>query len=121
MDTSEVVRRFYSSLANRDSGWQEHLADDIEFSDASGRLRAQGREAFIQSFNSFLQTVERLELKQLIVEGPAAAAVVGYDYRNSSGDQLHQDDCEVWRIEDGEVASLKIYFDITEFRTFMGR
>jgi hypothetical protein len=33
---------------------------------------------------------------------------------------LHQDDAEVWRIEGGEIASLTIYFDITEFRTFMG-
>ena len=26
-----------------------------------------------------------------------------------------------WRIVDGKVAALTIYFDITEFRSFMGR
>ena len=65
--------------------------------------------------------MERVELKQLIVEGADAAAVVGYGYRNPAGDTLAQDDAEVWRVENGQVKSLTIYFDITEFRTFMGR
>jgi hypothetical protein len=34
---------------------------------------------------------------------------------------LHQDDAEVWKIENGQIVSLTIYFDITEFRGFMGR
>ena len=121
MDPSEVVQQFYSSLAHKDSRWQENLAENIRFSDASGRLNAEGRDAFIQAFDRFLPAIAALEVKQLITEGPAVAAVVGYDYVNPAGDRLHQDDAEVWRIEDGQVVSLTIYFDVTEFRTFMGR
>ena len=55
-------------------------------------------------------------MKQLIVEGPNAAAVVSYDYVNPSGGHLHQDDAEVWNVENGQIVSLTIYFDITEFR-----
>jgi hypothetical protein len=70
---------------------------------------------------AFLGGVDRVELKQLIIEGSAAAAVVGYDYVNAKGEHLHQDDVEVWRVETGEVLALTIYFDITAFRAFMGR
>lgn len=121
METRDVVRGFYDGLARRDESWQQNLAQDVVFADASGRLQARGRDAFVQSFTPFLRSVKRVELKQLIVEGSAAAAVVGYDYVNPKGDHLHQDDAEVWRIEDGQVVALTIYFDITEFRAFMGR
>ena len=119
METRQVVERFYRGLAQKDSSWQQGLAAGVSFSDASGRLRAEGRDAFIESFASFLRAVDRVEVRQLIVEGANAAAVVGYDYTNPRGEHLHQDDAEVWRVENGEIASLTIYFDITEFRAFM--
>ena len=121
MDTKDVVQRFYDGLARKDSSWQDNLAESVAFGDASGKLNAQGREAFIQSFSGFLQAVDKLELKQLIVEGPNAAAVVSYAYVNPAGGRLHQDDAEVWRVENGQIVALTIYFDITEFRGFIGR
>ena len=87
----------------------------------AGSSTLKAGEAFIQSFSGFLRAVDKVELKQLIVEGPNAAAVVSYDYVNPSGGRLHQDDAEVWQVENGLIVSLTIYFDITEFRCFMGR
>jgi ketosteroid isomerase-like protein len=121
METRDVVRHFYDGLARRDDSWQQNLAHDVVFADASGRLQARGRDAFVQSFTPFLRGVSRVELKQLVVEDTAAAAVVSYDYVNAKGEHLHQDDAEIWRVEDGEVKALTIFFDITEFRAFMGR
>jgi ketosteroid isomerase-like protein len=121
MDTREIVKRFYTGLASRGGVWQADLAENVTFSDASGRLKAEGRDAFIQSFTGFLRAVKSVNLKQLIVEGANAAAVVDYDYVNPKGDRLHQADAEVWKVEDGKIAALTIYFDITEFRAFMGR
>ncbi len=119
MSTGEIVERFYDGLAHKSDKWKDNLSEKIEFSDASHRLRAEGKEAFIQSFNSFLRGVERVQLKQLIIENGNAAAVVGYDYVSPKGNKLHQDDAEVWRVENGEIVALTIFFDITEFRNFM--
>lgn len=121
METRELVQRFYESLAGKDAGWHELLSDDVTFSDASGKLQAHGRDAFIQSFTSFLRGVEKVQVLQMIVEGVDATAVVSYDYVNRRGEKLHQDDAEVWTVRDGAIRSLEIYFDITEFREFMGR
>ena len=57
-----------------------------------------------------------MELRQLIVDGVDATAVVSYDYVSPAGARLHQDDAAVWKI-----AALTIYIDVTEFRAFMGR
>ena len=115
------MQHFYDGLARKDNSWQDNLSEGVTFSDASGKLTAQGREAFIQSFSGFLRAVNMVQLRQLIVEGPNAAAVVSYDYVNPAGGRLHQDDAEVWKVENGKVVSLTIYFDITESRSFMGR
>ena len=104
METRQAVQRFCDGLARKYTSWQEVLAADVTFSDASGRLRADGRDAFIQSFTSFLRAVDRVEVTQLILEGPHSAAVVSYDYTNARSEHLHQDDAEVWKVEDGEIA-----------------
>jgi ketosteroid isomerase-like protein len=121
MTLREVVQSFYDGLAHKNDAWQQNLSEDVVFSDASRRLHAEGRNAFIQSFNAFLQAVENVQMKQLIVEDTDACAVVAYDYVSPQGTKLHQDDAEVWKVVDGQIVSLTIYFDITEFRTFMGR
>ena len=119
MATQDIIRRFYEHLARKDDAWQQELADDVVFADASKRLRAEGREAFIQSFAGFLPAVERVHVQQLIVDGDDACALVGYDYVSPKGSRLHQNDAEIWKIADGKIAALTIYFDITEFRAFM--
>ncbi len=121
MTVREVIDSFYQSLAQKNDTWQQNLAEDVVFSDASRRLSAQGRDAFLQSFSSFLRAVESVQLKQLIVEDDDACAVVSYVYRSPAGAELHQDDAEVWKVVGGKIVALTIYFDITEFRTFMGR
>ena len=119
MTAEEIITSFYDSLAQKNDEWQKNLADDVVFSDASQKLNAKGREAFIQSFTSFLRAVEKVQMKQLIVDGPDACAVVSYDYVSPKGSRLHQDDAEVWKVEGGKIVGLTIYFDITEFRSFM--
>ncbi len=121
MIVKEILQNFYESLAKKNNGWQNNLSEDVVFSDASNRLHAEGKDAFIQSFTGFLRSVERVQVKQFIIEGTNACAVVSYDYISPKGNNLHQDDAEVWKIADGKIESLTIYFDITEFRTFMGR
>ncbi len=119
MTIREVIQNFYDSLAQKNDAWQKNLAEDVIFSDASNRLHAEGRDAFIKSFIPFLRSVEKVQVKQWIVEDGNACAVVSYDYVSPRGNRLHQDDAEVWKIADGKIESLTIFFDITEFRNFM--
>ena len=121
MPTKEIIQAFYDNLAKKNTEWQKDLSDHVVFSDASKKLYAEGKPAFIQSFTPFLRAVEAVKTKQIIVEGDNAAAVVSYDYINPKGEKLHQDDAEVWKVVDGKIEALTIFFEITEFRSFMGR
>ena len=121
MTVNEIIQHFYDGLVQKNDTWQENLSERVVFSDASKRLHADGKEAFIQSFSTFLRAVENVHMKQLIVEGTNACAVVSYEYRSPSGTTLQQDDAEVWKVIDGKIVALTIYFDITAFQSFMGR
>ncbi len=55
----------------------------------------------------------------MIVEGEKACAVVGYVYVNPKGQKLQQDVAELWEVKDRKLAKLTIYFDLTDYRTFM--
>ncbi len=121
MTVRDVILGFYDGLARKNDQWQENLSDDVVFFDASRKLHAEGKDAFVQSFAAFLRAVEKVKMKQLIVEDTNACAVVSYDYVSPKGEKLHQDDAEVWKVTNGQIVALTIYFDITEFRNFMGR
>ena len=119
MSTKELVQSYYDSLAHKNDTWQELYSGDAIFSDASRTLNAQGRAAVIQSFTSFLKGVEGVKVKQMIVEGEDACAIVGYDYVNPKGAKMIQDVAEVWKVRDGKLTKLTIYFDLTSYRAFI--
>jgi hypothetical protein len=65
MDTRDVILRSYDLLARKAGSWQDNFTESVAFSEASGKLNAQGREAFIQSFNGFLRAVDKVELTKV--------------------------------------------------------
>ncbi len=119
--TQDAIDRFYQSVISKNDGWKELWADDVVFGDASGTLHAEGKAAVNESFVPFLKSVAGLEVRQRIVQGSHACYVVSYTYVNSKGENMHQDDAEVWEVRNGKLAELTIYFDVTEFRNFMRR
>jgi ketosteroid isomerase-like protein len=119
MSTHDLVQSYYNSLNRKDDKWQELYDTDAVFSDASKTVNAKGKAAVIQSFIPFLQGIESVKVKQMIVEGAEACAIAGYLYVNSKGQKMSQDVAEAWKIRNGKLAELTIYFDLLAYRNFM--
>jgi len=119
MSTRGLVQNYYDSLNQKDDKWQELYSKDAVFSDASQTLNAKGKIAVIQSFTPFLKGVEEVKVKQMIVEGGNACAIVGYEYVNPRGEKMSQDVAEVWEVKNEQLTKLTIYFDLTAYRNFM--
>ena len=118
--TEEIIKNFYDSATEKSDKWQANLADEVSFSVAAEKKFA-GKETFIKTYTMVLQAVERMDVKQLIVEGNTACAIVGYDYISPTKAKLHQDVAEVWNVVDGKITSFTLYYDESEYRSFMGR
>ncbi len=119
MTTQDVIQSFYRSISNKDDQWKEFWSDDAVFSDASQTLFAKGKDAVIQSFTPFIKGVVGLKVSEIIVEGEKACFIISYTYVNSKKENLNQDVAEVWKVRDGKLANLTIYFDLTVYRSFM--
>jgi ketosteroid isomerase-like protein len=116
----EIIKNFYESAAKKSDKWQENLADGVSFSVASEKKFA-GKETFIKTYTAVLQVVEKMDVKKLIAEGDTICAIVSYDYLSPTKAKLHQDVAEIWNVEDGKITSFSLYYDETEYRSFMGR
>jgi len=85
------------------------------------KIHEEGKEAVTKSFDRFLQAVQAVRVKHMIVENEDACAIVSYNFVSPQGNKLTLDVAEIWKDKDGKLGSLTIYFDIAEFRKFMGR
>jgi len=119
MATQSLVQRYYDSISQKGDAWQELYSDDAAFMDASQTLNAVGKTAVIQSFIPFLKGVDKVKVKQMIVAGDEACAIVRYSYVNPKGAKMDQDVAEVWKVGNGKLVRLVIYFDLTAYRNFM--
>ena len=119
MSTKDLIQQYYESLNKKDDIWQTLWADDAVFSDASNVLNAKGKAAVIQSFTPFLKGVVQVKIKQLIIDGNNACAIVAYNFINPKGEKMSQDVSEVWEVNNEKLSQLTIYFDLTAYRSFM--
>ncbi|HVA97225.1 MAG TPA: nuclear transport factor 2 family protein [Candidatus Acidoferrales bacterium] len=119
MEAKDLIQQYYESLDQKDNRWQDLYAEDALFTDASQVISAKGKEAVIQSFSNFLKGVEKVMVKEIIGEGENLCAIISYDYVNPKGVKWNQDVAEIWKVTDGKLAQLTIYFDLIAYRNFM--
>jgi len=116
----DIIKSFYTSAAKKENQWQECLGDTVSFSVAAEK-KFEGKETFIKTYTTFLQAVEKIDIRQLFVEGNTVCAIVSYDYVSPHGTKFHQTDAEVWELADGKIISFTVYYDATEFRNLMAQ
>ena len=119
LNTKNIVQNYYKSLEEKNDVWKDLYSEDAIFSDAAQILLAEGKKSVIQSFIPFLKGVVGVKIKQLIVEGENACAIISYDYVNPKGERMSQDVSEIWKVKNNKLTKLTIYFDLTAYRNFM--
>jgi len=110
--TKEILQRYYDGLSRKE-GWQSLLSEDILLTGTVAK-ESKGKELFVN--NSFFKMVKDLKLKQMIVENENACALVSYDLESPNGKNFSSDVAEIWKVKDGRLDSLAIYFDTAEFQ-----
>ncbi len=119
MSTKDIVQRYYKSLEEKSDEWKNLYSDDAVFSDASQSLVAKGKEEIVKSYVSFLNGIVGAKIKELIIEGNMACAIISYDYINSKKERMNQDVAEILEVKNNKLTKQTIYFDLTAYRTFM--
>ena len=119
ISTKDIVQRYYKSLEEKSDEWKDLYSDDAVFADASKILLAKGKEEVVQSLVPFLNGVDGVKIKELIIEEDKACAIISYIYVNSNKERMNQDVAEILEVKNGKLNKQTIYFDLTAYRTFM--
>jgi len=77
----------------------------------------KGREAYTN--NMFFKMVKSLEVKTMVAEGEGACAIVNYELEHPKAGTFACDVAEIWKMKNGKLCSVEIYFDTAAFQKFM--
>jgi ketosteroid isomerase-like protein len=116
MTTKETVQRYYDAVARKE-GWQSVISESMAFASPSQNTR--GKDTYVQGTARFLQNVRDSKVKELIIEGDKAYALVDYEMVSPKGETRWFPVAEILSVKDEKIDSSTILFDTAAFRLFM--
>jgi ketosteroid isomerase-like protein len=116
MTTRSTIEDYFKRIEAR-HGHEELFADDVVFTMVTSPGRtATGKPACIQATARFYANVERLNLRQLLVDGDRAAALVRYTIKPSNGaPRFESDVAEFFDVRNGRIRTFTICFDTAPY------
>ena len=115
--TKQLLKKYYDALSKK-AEWQSLLSDNFLLTGVVEK-ETRGREAY-QNLG-FWKLVKSLRVKELIVEDESAFALVNYELVSPKGSPFSSDVAEFWKVKDGKLDSIAIYFDSAAFNNFLTR
>ncbi|MBO9151752.1 nuclear transport factor 2 family protein [Chitinophaga sp. GCM10012297] len=114
--TRQLLDVYYEGFACK-QGWEDVIADDFLFTggNMTAPAPAAGKAAYIEVIRRFSRTFTGMRVKEMIVEGGRAYVTGNYDFVFPNGAKINGDVAEVWKVENGKLASLTIFFDTLTF------
>ncbi|MBI1820578.1 MAG: nuclear transport factor 2 family protein [Nitrospirae bacterium] len=116
MTTKELLEAYYDGLAQK-SGWESVISDDFKFvgGDMTKTTPIVGKSAYIEVIKRFSRLFKTMRVKEMIVEDDRACVLASYDYIFPNGTRINGDVAEFWKVKDGKLHALTIFFDTYTF------
>lgn len=116
MTTKELLETYYEGFAQK-QGWEKVISDDFKFvgGDMTETDPVIGKQAYIDIIKSFSQLFQNMRVKEMIIDGNKACVIGNYDYVFPNGKSINGDVAEIWKIKNGKLDALTIFFDTLTF------
>lgn len=115
MTGKDVVLGFLERVKAKD-GWEDLLADDLEFSNLAHPARTvTGKQASLEGVRRFYGMVRAMEVRRIIAEGEHVCALVRYELQPPAGPSFESFVAELYEVRDGAIRSFAICFDSTPY------
>ncbi len=116
MTTKTLLETYYEGFAKK-SGWESVISDDFKFvgGDMTKRDPIAGKAAYIQVIKRFSQLFTAMRIKEMMISDDRAYVLANYDYVFPRGDSVNGDVVELWKIKNGKLDTLTIFFDTLTF------
>jgi ketosteroid isomerase-like protein len=116
METKQLLETYYKGFAEK-KDWSAVLAEDFRFigGDMTKATPIVGKAAYVEIIKRFSQVFKTMRVSQMIIDGDNACVVGNYDYLFPNGKELNGKVAEIWKIKNGKLDSLTIFFDTLTF------
>lgn len=114
--TKQLLETYYNGFAQKE-GWESVISDDFKYigGDMTKTTPAVGKAAYIEVIKRFSRVFETMHVKEMIVEGANACVIGNYDFKFPNGVRINGDVAELWKVKNGKLDSLTIFFDTLTF------
>ena|SRR5437588_11249472 len=122
MTTKELLETYYKGLAQKKE-WDSVLSDNFKFvgGDMTETTPITGKSAYIEVIKRFGQLFKTMRVKEMIVQGDHACVIANYDYVFPNGKAINGNVAEIWKVKDGKLDALTIFFDTHTFKVLTGK
>jgi len=110
----QVVHGFGAGMASGTDSWKEFISDDITFTGPAAQV--SGLEAFVELNEGFMSMVRGNRMKKAVEVENFVITQVEIDVEMPSGNTITLDMSEWYETKDGQIQSIKVYYDAEEFR-----
>jgi len=115
MTTNDTILNYFDTLKEK-KDWTSFLADDVVFTSFTSPVRKiSGKKEFLEGTKRFYSMIVAVHVMDLIVEGEKACALTHYELQPPAGNPFTSDVAEIFKLKDGKIESLGIYFDSSPF------
>jgi ketosteroid isomerase-like protein len=115
--TRQALQEYYDGIRRKEK-WDKMLSEDFLL---TGTVAKEIRGKHVYANLAFWKLVRNLRVKELVVEGERAFALVNYDLVSPKGTPFSADVAEFWITKQEKLASLAIYFDTAAFNNSMSQ
>lgn len=112
-----LLERYYDGVS-KGSGWGHLLSEDFLLTGTIAK-ESKGRDLYVD--NSFFKMVRGVKVRELIAEGDRGFALVSYDLVSPRGTPFSSEVAEFWKMNEGKLGSVAIYFDTAAFSASLAR
>ncbi len=122
MTNQQLLEHYYQGFAKK-AGWEDVISEDFKF--IGGDMMKQepmvGRKAYIEVIARFSQLFTDMRVKEMFINEQSAFVLANYDYHFPNDTKINANVAEYWKIRDGKLDALTIYFDTAAFATLTRR
>lgn len=114
--TKQLLETYYQGFAQKE-GWESVISDDFKFigGDMTKSTPIVGKAAYIEVIKRFSRVFQTMSVKRMMIEGENACVIANYDYTFPNGVSINGDVAEIWKVKNGELDALTIFFDTLTF------
>ena len=118
MDLKQIAENYFAAVNK--GGWEDYIAEDFTYGLCDSQKVMKGKEAYLKGAGQFYALSQKLEVKKLVVQDLAVAALNRYYLAKPDGSQLELEVAEFLTFNpEGQMIASTIYFDTQRFQTFM--